>query len=159
MGLPAKLPIIMDGITCWACCTCKEALPPADFYSCKRSPNGLKAQCKRCHNSTSIRTRDIENTRRIRRESGRRVRVLNLDAVRGRERLRKRPVDERVMARRKLNTAVQCGKLIRPKVCSICFGGGKITAHHDDYSRPLDVRWLCWGCHGKEHRKASVGAD
>lgn len=27
-------------------------------------------------------------------------------------------------------------------VCEVC-GTNKVDAHHDDYARPLDVRWLC----------------
>jgi len=31
------------------------------------------------------------------------------------------------------------------------YQGKSIVAHHWDYSRPLDVAWLCIGCHGAWH--------
>jgi hypothetical protein len=38
------------------------------------------------------------------------------------------------------------------KPCEIC-GAEKADAHHDDYSKPLDVRWLCETHHSEHHRK------
>lgn len=38
--------------------------------------------------------------------------------------------------------------------CEKC-GAPKAHAHHDDYTKPLDVRWLCRSCHGVEHRKVA----
>jgi hypothetical protein len=29
--------------------------------------------------------------------------------------------------------------------------------HHEDYSRPLDVRWRCFEHHLNEHNKRKVG--
>jgi ribosomal protein S27AE len=43
--------------------------------------------------------------------------------------------------------AIKRGELIRG-LCEVC-GIHKVQAHHDDYSRPLNVRWLC----GKHHRE------
>lgn len=38
--------------------------------------------------------------------------------------------------------------------CEIC--GSKAEAHHEDYSRPLDVQWLCRKHHAISHRKDQV---
>jgi hypothetical protein len=43
--------------------------------------------------------------------------------------------------------------LIKPARCEglNCFSETDIEAHHDDYSKPLDVKWLCTTCHAKRH--------
>lgn len=53
-------------------------------------------------------------------------------------------------ARFTLHNAVNRGKL-QKQPCEVC-GAKKVEAHHVDYSRPLDVRWLCKIHHGKVHR-------
>lgn len=58
-----------------------------------------------------------------------------------------------------VETAIGNGSLVRPSLCSVCAGGGFMTdgrtviqAHHDDYNKPLEVRWLCQRCHHEWHR-------
>lgn len=31
-----------------------------------------------------------------------------------------------------------------------------IHAHHPDYSKPLDVVWLCTWCHAAEHKQIAL---
>ena len=46
--------------------------------------------------------------------------------------------------------AVMSGK-IKKQPCEIC-GAEPTEAHHDDYNKPLDVRWLCKKHHMEWHR-------
>lgn len=50
--------------------------------------------------------------------------------------------------------AVNAGRLA-PQSCETC-GLGPTQAHHDDYSKPLQVRWLCDKHHKQHHRKIST---
>ncbi len=56
---------------------------------------------------------------------------------------------ERVSAHRKVKNAILTKKLI-PKSCEYC-GKKKVQAHHPDYTKPLDVRWLCVKHHAQVH--------
>lgn len=54
-------------------------------------------------------------------------------------------------ARWAVNRAVAAGRLIKqPCRC----GEIKVDGHHPDYSKPLEVVWLCRPCHMDEHAKA-----
>lgn len=48
--------------------------------------------------------------------------------------------------------AIKVGKLVRLP-CEKC-GSPKSEAHHEDYSKPLVVKWLCRRHHGEVHRKS-----
>jgi len=47
--------------------------------------------------------------------------------------------------------AVKKGQLIKPKVCAICNKEKSLRAHHEDYSKPLEVLWVCNQCHKHIH--------
>ncbi len=50
-------------------------------------------------------------------------------------------------------SAVYKGILKKPDGCSLCGrrGKNKIEMHHEDYSKPLEVVWLCHRCHTRAH--------
>lgn len=89
-----------------------------------------------------------------------REKVLAADREYTRNRRPKQKRDpEKQRARMKTFYAIQRGELI-PQPCERCGespvlrdGRRAVHAHHDDYSKPLEVRWLCYPCHGKEHRR------
>lgn len=43
------------------------------------------------------------------------------------------------------------GVLIEPAVCEECRAEVRLDAHHDDYRKQLEVRWLCPRCHKRHH--------
>ena len=50
--------------------------------------------------------------------------------------------------------AIRNGMLVR-RPCEIC-GAENARAHHEDYSKPLDVRWLCQIHHVARHRELEM---
>jgi predicted DNA-binding protein YlxM (UPF0122 family) len=58
-----------------------------------------------------------------------------------------------------LETAIKQGIVRRKSQCEKCGNSGcfkdgrsRIQAHHDDYNKPLTVRWLCQKCHHQWHK-------
>lgn len=149
-----RRPKIIKGKQHWLCPTCKRWVSKDKYFNHPRSWNGIGAQCKTCHTKSAIRTRSVETTRRINRESMRRQRLVDPEKFRKRERIfsKRRIKDLKYKARVILNGAVVSGKLKKPARCNECGASGKIYGHHPNYKRPLFVEWLCSLCHGKKHR-------
>lgn len=56
-----------------------------------------------------------------------------------------------------VGNAVRDKKLTRG-ACEVC-GATRVHAHHDDYAKPLDVRWLCAAHHAEWHQKNGPGLN
>lgn len=58
---------------------------------------------------------------------------------------------ERISACLKVRRARKKGLITPPESCPRCGYKGKLVGHHHDYSKPLEVEWMCQRCHKKLH--------
>lgn len=141
----------MDTIlkTCFKCGECKTA---TDFYSHSGMSSGLLGKCKEC---TKKDVRERYALTREQRAAYERKRFADPDrkakiAEYQKKRRARDPVKDK--ARSAVSNALRDGRLVR-QGCEVC--GDKAQAHHDDYTKPLDVRWLCFR-HHREHGHGQV---
>ena len=60
---------------------------------------------------------------------------------------------EKHLAHRAVMRAVHRGRVVRPASCSRCGSVCAPHAHHHDYTKRLDVVWLCRQCHAAAHKE------
>jgi hypothetical protein len=113
-----------------------------------RYKDGHDYECKECNAARQKKWAQTEHGKKTRQASGKRFRSTD----RGKELARKKSKLDKVryreayLARTITNNAIKLGKLVR-QPCEVC-GVEPTEAHHEDYSKPLEVRWLC----PKHHR-------
>ena len=125
------------------------------FYYWMRSAHGKRVryprpECKQCFWDAAVARRKLNGPKERARQRDwyRRRRAVAL-AKRHRH---KNPIKER--ARSAVAHALRAGRLQRPKKCSCCGRRGiAIEAHHPDYTKPLQVKWLCRICHAAQGPK------
>ena len=61
----------------------------------------------------------------------------------------------RVYVRGLTNRALKMGYIVKSP-CEICNETLNVEAHHDDYMKPLDVRWLCKKHHAEHHKNTKT---
>jgi hypothetical protein len=131
------LEIIGGGAAVVKTCTgCGHTKTLTQFYRHNRYRDGRRNQCRICVMAYNARNKVHFNA--LHREGKKR---------RGDKDWKKYPL--RTRARNRLAHAVRRG-LVKKLPCERC-GRVDSQAHHQDYSKPLDVVWLCPVCHGWEH--------
>ena len=87
------------------------------------------------------------------REEKRQYREKNADKYNESQRKWREENPIKVSAHQAVREAVVKGELIKPVACSCCnVFTDTLHAHHDDYLKKLDVRWLCALCHSDWHK-------
>jgi hypothetical protein len=148
-----------------ACFKCHTTQPLGEFYKHSEMADGHLNKCKDCTRADvfSNRTAKLDYYRAYDRvryaHHGYRGTASDEAQRRGSRAYRARHPD-----RRRAHLAVQCavrrGDIKPPKACSGCRRKGiKLHAHHEDYSKPLKVTWLCHKCHCETHRRYDVRDD
>lgn len=122
------------------CAACWETLPIEDFNPSTQRRSGRQSYCKGCS-----RTRTREAHQRLRQDPEYR----RSEVARQKERYWSEPeYRQRKVARTRASHALLRGDIQRaPCPC----GNPDAEMHHEDYSRPLEVKWLCRPCHVVEH--------
>lgn len=145
---------------CWKC---KSVKPVEEFYVFRGKPRGPCKPCVKLQAAEWARNNPGRRKSIVRESAGRR-RELHNEKCReySAQNKQRRAMSvrasaarypEKRAARNELYRAILRGDVER-KPCAKCATTDRVQGHHHDYSRPLDVVWLCSACHGKEHRRS-----
>lgn len=145
------------------CIKCGEQKLVDEFYRHPKMSDGHLSKCKTCTK------RDVRENRAKKADYYKafdklranrpdrvaaRIAYQKTDAGKAASSKAKRNYSARNPVKRKavnaVNNAVRDGRLAKLP-CEIC--GAKAQAHHDDYGKPLDVRWLCPKHHAEWHKE------
>jgi hypothetical protein len=144
-----------------ACKICGVTKPISEFYKHSMTADGLYPSCKKCHceRCKKNRDKDIRAYRKKHRERKRTEKGKAIDrkayekAIASGKRASnnknwKLQNPEKYKAYLEIKKAIYHGKVKR-QGCVLC--GEKAQAHHEDYSKPLEVIWLCQKHHAEHH--------
>jgi hypothetical protein len=149
------------------CFKCDAIKPLDEFYKHSQMKDGRLNKCKECtkKDSSKHRADNLEYCRAYDRKRANLPHRLDLKkkvtqtwlkdgrhtAVTSKYR-QNHP--EKYKAHLMVKSAINKGTIKRGTMCGHCgMKTEKIQAHHPDYSKPLEVEWLCVRCHGLVHHK------
>lgn len=149
------------------CFKCGQSKPITEFYTHPRMGDGHLGKCKDCTKKDTAkrvarlwndpewkqkeRSRCREKQNRYRKDG--RCKPVNHEAVIN---WRKRN-PEKAYAHNAAEYAMKKGIIKRATICERCGKADRLLhKHHPDYSKPIQILWLCTACHGLQHRKAAT---
>lgn len=135
------------------CFKCGEIKNLTDFYKHPGMADGRLNKCKEC-NKKDVRENRLKKIEYYR----------EYDRIRGSRQTKEyrdwyvAKYPRKYAAHNAVSNAIRDGYLI-PQPCEECGSKKYIHAHHDDYLKQLDVRWLCAACHRDWHLKNGEGKN
>jgi ribosomal protein S27AE len=135
------------------CFKCGEEKPLSEYYRHKQMKDGRLNKCKDCtrKDAKENRGKNIDYYRAYDRARG------NRQSPEYNKEYRKRfPL--KYKAHVVTGNAVRDGKLVK-QPCEVCGASDLVAAHHDDYAKPLEVRWLCYPHHAQWHAENGEGKN
>lgn len=129
------------------CKRCNIEKQSSEFY---RIGNRLDSSCKECRKLVVRQYRDenVDKVREYDRERGKLAHRKERCIVNTRK--RRRDPDGYMVAHNAVARALNSGKIERMPCC-MCGTTEKVHAHHDDYTKPLEIMWLCVVHHKSRH--------
>lgn len=115
------------------CFKCGKVKPLSEFYKHPQMSDGHLNKCKECAKADVSRYRSAHPDH----ELSTRLKTCE-----------KNPTHKN--AHMAVDAALRSGVISKPERCQGCGRNGsesRLGAHHYDYTRPLDVIWLCQVCH------------
>lgn len=134
------------------CFKCNKKKPLEKFYRHKMMADGHLGKCKECTKIDVVSNRkvNIDYYRAYDRERGNRQSREDLADYRAR-------FPKKYAATQSVAWAIK-KKILHPKPCMVC-GDKKVHGHHPDYSKQLDVMWLCAAHHQEWHAENGEGLN
>lgn len=139
------------------CFKCKVRQPISEFYRHAKMRDGHLNKCKTC-TKTDVQERYQLVGGRPKYEQQREKkpkRKADKSASVRKYRLR-HPLEYK--ARNAVSNAVRDGRLIR-QPCEVCGTTERVQAHHHDYTKPLDVNWLCFQHHREDEHGQTIRTE
>lgn len=131
------------------CSRCNLEKPKNLFNRSSRHASGFCTWCKPCESERKNKWL-IENPTKAK-EYANRHREKHKDTIYSKNYAREKIKHHEKLAKMAVARAIKRGDLVRPEACDKCSKICKPEGHHFDYTKRLDVMWLCKSCHAREH--------
>jgi hypothetical protein len=133
------------------CSTCKTDKEVDDFYARPGVGDGIYNVCKECMKGNARRRYEKQCEAVFMGEDPPVRNKPSPEALQIKYKKRYANNKHKFAANGAVNRAIKAGELVRGP-CEKC-ADPDTEGHHDDYNKPLDVRWLCKTHHNEHHRK------